>query len=85
MCQCCFEDIDQEDVCEIFDGFDMFEILFDCSDISVILCVCVQKLLFVYCEIINFVYYYEKFVEEVGKIIGIFQSMVKMWMFYVCK
>lgn len=80
-----FEDIDQEDVRQIPDGNDTPETSLDRSDTSAILRACVQKLSPAHREIINLVYYHEKSVEEVGKIIGIPQSTVKTRMFYARK
>lgn len=80
-----FEDIDQEDVRQIADGCDTPETSLDRSDTSAILRACVQKLSPAHREIINLVYYHEKSVEEVGKIIGIPQSTVKTRMFYARK
>lgn len=80
-----FEDIDQEDVRQIADNCDTPETSLDRSDTSAILRACVQKLSPAHREIINLVYYHEKSVEEVGKIIGIPQSTVKTRMFYARK
>lgn len=80
-----FEDIDQEDVRQIADDCDTPETSLDRSDTSAILRACVQKLSPAHREIINLVYYHEKSVEEVGKIIGIPQSTVKTRMFYARK
>ncbi|MDN4987391.1 sigma-70 family RNA polymerase sigma factor [Bradyrhizobium arachidis] len=80
-----FEDIDQEDVREIPDGSDTPEASLDRSDTSAILRACVQKLSPAHREIITLVYYHEKSVEEVGRIIGIPQSTVKTRMFYARK
>ena len=80
-----FEDIDQEDVRQIPDGADTPETSLDRSDTSAILRACVQKLSPAHREIINLVYYHEKSVEEVGRIIGIPQSTVKTRMFYARK
>ena len=80
-----FEDIDQDAVRQIADGCDTPETSLDRSDTSAILRACVQKLSPAHREIINLVYYHEKSVEEVGKIIGIPQSTVKTRMFYARK
>lgn len=80
-----FEDIDQEDVRQIPDDNDTPETSLDRSDTSAILRACVQKLSPAHREIINLVYYHEKSVEEVGRIIGIPQSTVKTRMFYARK
>jgi len=80
-----FEDIDQDDVREIADDSDTPETSLDRSDTSAILRACVQKLSPAHREIITLVYYHEKSVEEVGKIIGIPQSTVKTRMFYARK
>ncbi|WP_407115579.1 sigma-70 family RNA polymerase sigma factor [Bradyrhizobium sp. LMG 9283] len=80
-----FEDIDQEDVRQIPDANDTPETSLDRSDTSAILRACVQKLSPAHREIINLVYYHEKSVEEVGRIIGIPQSTVKTRMFYARK
>ncbi|MGY3032000.1 RNA polymerase sigma-70 factor (ECF subfamily) [Bradyrhizobium sp. USDA 4354] len=80
-----FEDIDQEDVRQIPDDTDTPETSLDRSDTSAILRACVQKLSPAHREIINLVYYHEKSVEEVGRIIGIPQSTVKTRMFYARK
>jgi RNA polymerase sigma-70 factor (ECF subfamily) len=79
------EDIDQDDVLEIADGSDTPEAALDRSNTSAILRACVAKLSPAHREIINLVYYHEKSVEEVGKIIGIPQSTVKTRMFYARK
>lgn len=80
-----FEDIDQEDVRQIPDGTDTPETSLDRNDTSAILRACVAKLSPAHREIINLVYYHEKSVEEVGRIIGIPQSTVKTRMFYARK
>ncbi|MHC2277714.1 RNA polymerase sigma-70 factor (ECF subfamily) [Bradyrhizobium diazoefficiens] len=80
-----FEDIDQEDVRQIPDDTDTPETSLDRSDTSAILRACVQKLSPAHREIITLVYYHEKSVEEVGRIIGIPQSTVKTRMFYARK
>ena len=80
-----FEDIDQDDVREIADDSDTPETSLDRSDTSAILRACVQKLSPAHREIITLVYYHEKSVEEVGKIIGIPQSTVKTRMLYARK
>src|SRR5882724_7168019 len=49
----------------------------DRSNTSAILRACVAKLSPAHREIINLVYYHEKSVEEVGRIIGVPQSTVK--------
>ena len=80
-----FEDIDQDDVRQIPDDAETPETSLDRNDTSAILRACVQKLSPAHREIINLVYYHEKSVEEVGKIIGIPQSTVKTRMFYARK
>ncbi|MEY9135305.1 RNA polymerase sigma-70 factor (ECF subfamily) [Bradyrhizobium diazoefficiens] len=80
-----FEDSDQEDVRQIPDDTDTPETSLDRSDTSAILRACVQKLSPAHREIITLVYYHEKSVEEVGRIIGIPQSTVKTRMFYARK
>lgn len=80
-----FEDIDQEDVRQIPDGYDTPETSLDRSDTSAILRACIAKLSPAHREIITLVYYHEKSVEEVGQIIGIPQSTVKTRMFYARK
>ncbi|QQO14474.1 sigma-70 family RNA polymerase sigma factor [Bradyrhizobium diazoefficiens] len=80
-----FEDIDQEDVRQIPDDTDTPETSLDRNDTSAILRACVAKLSPAHREIINLVYYHEKSVEEVGRIIGIPQSTVKTRMFYARK
>src|SRR6202789_3752642 len=79
------EDIEQEDVLEIADEADTPEVSLDRSKTSAILRACVAKLSPAHREIINLVYYHEKTVEEVGRIIGIPQSTVKTRMFYARK
>jgi RNA polymerase sigma-70 factor (ECF subfamily) len=79
------EDIDQDDVLEIADGADTPETALDRSRTNAILRACVAKLSAAHREIINLVYYHEKSVEEVGRIIGIPQSTVKTRMFYARK
>lgn len=80
-----FEDIDQEDVRQIPDDTDTPETSLDRNDTSAILRACVAKLSPAHREIINLIYYHEKSVEEVGRIIGIPQSTVKTRMFYARK
>jgi RNA polymerase sigma-70 factor (ECF subfamily) len=79
------EDIEQEDVLGIADGADNPEAAMDRSRTNAILRACVAKLSPAHREIINLVYYHEKSVEEVGRIIGIPQSTVKTRMFYARK
>jgi len=79
------EDIDQNDVLDIVDGADTPEQALDRSRTNAILRACVAKLSPAHREIINLVYYHEKSVEEVGRIIGIPQSTVKTRMFYARK
>jgi RNA polymerase sigma-70 factor (ECF subfamily) len=79
------EDIDQEEMLEIADHADTPEASLDRSSTSAILRACVAKLSPAHREIINLVYYHEKSVEEVGRIIGIPQSTVKTRMFYARK
>ncbi len=70
---------------EIADGGDTPEAALDRSRTSAILRACVAKLSPAHREIINLVYYHEKSVEEVGRIVGIPQSTVKTRMFYARK
>jgi RNA polymerase sigma-70 factor (ECF subfamily) len=70
---------------EIADEADTPEASLDRSNTSAILRSCVAKLSPAHREIINHVYYHEKTVEEVGRIIGIPQSTVKTRMFYARK
>ena len=77
-----FEDIDQEDVREIADDSDTPEASLDRSTTSEILRACVAKLSPAHREIINLVYYHEKSVEEVAKIVGVPAATVKTRMFY---
>jgi RNA polymerase sigma-70 factor (ECF subfamily) len=79
------EDVDQNDVLEIADGADTPEQALDRSRTNAILRACVAKLSPAHREIVNLVYYHEKSVEEVGRIIGIPQSTVKTRMFYARK
>ncbi|MGA2287242.1 sigma-70 family RNA polymerase sigma factor [Bradyrhizobium sp.] len=79
------EDIDQEEMLEIADHGETPEASLDRSSTSAILRACVAKLSPAHREIINLVYYHEKSVEEVGKIIGIPPSTVKTRMFYARK
>jgi RNA polymerase sigma-70 factor, ECF subfamily len=79
------EDIDQEEMLEIADHRETPEASLDRSSTSAILRACVAKLSPAHREIINLVYYHEKSVEEVGKIIGIPPSTVKTRMFYARK
>jgi RNA polymerase sigma-70 factor, ECF subfamily len=79
------EDIDQEEMLEIADDAETPEACLDRSNTSAILRACVSKLSPAHREIVNLVYYHEKSVEEVGKIIGIPQSTVKTRMFYARK
>ncbi|KPF94165.1 RNA polymerase subunit sigma [Rhodopseudomonas sp. AAP120] len=79
------EDIDQDDVLEIADGADNPEAALDRTRTSDILRACIAKLSPAHREIINLVYYHEKSVEEVGRIVGIPQSTVKTRMFYARK
>ncbi|MGP9813990.1 sigma-70 family RNA polymerase sigma factor [Rhodopseudomonas sp. NSM] len=79
------EDIDQDDVLEIPDSADTPEAALDRSRTSDILRTCIAKLSPAHREIIHLVYYHEKSVEEVGRLIGIPQSTVKTRMFYARK
>ena len=79
------EDIDQDDVLDIADGADNPEAALERSRTSDILRACIAKLSPAHREIINLVYYHEKSVEEVGRIVGIPQSTVKTRMFYARK
>ncbi|KIZ39902.1 MULTISPECIES: sigma-70 family RNA polymerase sigma factor [Rhodopseudomonas] len=79
------EDIEQADVLEIVDGADTPEAALERSRTNAILRACVAQLSEAHREIINLVYYHEKSVEEVGRIIGIPQSTVKTRMFYARK
>ncbi|WP_322518332.1 sigma-70 family RNA polymerase sigma factor [Rhodopseudomonas palustris] len=79
------EDIDQDDVLEIPDGADTPEAALDRSRTSDILRTCIAKLSPAHREIIHLVYYHEKTVEEVGRLVGIPQSTVKTRMFYARK
>ncbi|ABD09351.1 sigma-24 (FecI-like) [Rhodopseudomonas palustris HaA2] len=79
------EDIDQDDVLEIPDGADTPEAALDRSRTSDILRSCIAKLSPAHREIIHLVYYHEKSVEEVGRLVGIPQSTVKTRMFYARK
>jgi RNA polymerase sigma-70 factor (ECF subfamily) len=79
------EDIDQDDVLEIPDGADTPEAALERTRTSDILRACIAKLSPAHREIINLVYYHEKSVEEVGRIVGIPQSTVKTRMFYARK
>ena len=79
------EDIDQDDVLDIPDGADTPEAALERTRTSDILRACIAKLSPAHREIINLVYYHEKSVEEVGRIVGIPQSTVKTRMFYARK
>ncbi|RJF74695.1 sigma-70 family RNA polymerase sigma factor [Rhodopseudomonas palustris] len=79
------EDIDQDDVLDIPDGADNPEAALERSRTSDILRACIARLTPAHREIINLVYYHEKSVEEVGRIVGIPQSTVKTRMFYARK
>ncbi|ETR78140.1 RNA polymerase sigma factor [Afipia sp. P52-10] len=79
------EDLDQDEVQQIADSGDTPEISMDRSQTSATLRNAIAKLSPAHREIIDLVYYHEKSVEEVGKIIGIPQATVKTRMFYARK
>ena len=76
------EDLDQEEVRRIPDEAETPEASLSRSSISAILHACVEKLSPAHREIIDLVYYHEKSVEEVARIIGIPRNTVKTRMFY---
>ena len=79
------EDLDQEEVRRIPDEAETPEASLNRADTSAILRACVEKLSPAHREIIDLVYYHEKSVEEVARIIGIPQNTVKTRLFYARK
>jgi RNA polymerase sigma-70 factor (ECF subfamily) len=79
------EDLDQEEVRRIPDEAETPEASLNRADTSAILHACVEKLSPAHREIIDLVYYHEKSVEEVARIIGIPQNTVKTRLFYARK
>ena len=79
------EKLDDESADAIEDDADDPEVALAKKDKAAVLRQCLEQLSAEHREIVNLVYYHEKSVEEVGKIIGIPQSTVKTRMFYARK
>jgi RNA polymerase sigma-70 factor (ECF subfamily) len=79
------EALDDETAEAIEDTSDDPEVALDKKDKSAAIRKCLQKLSAEHREIIDLVYYHEKSVEEVAKIVGIPENTVKTRMFYARK
>jgi RNA polymerase sigma-70 factor (ECF subfamily) len=79
------EELDDETAEAIEDTSDDPEVALDKKDKSAAIRKCLQKLSAEHREIIDLVYYHEKSVEEVAKIVGIPENTVKTRMFYARK
>jgi RNA polymerase sigma-70 factor (ECF subfamily) len=79
------EELDDETAEAIEDPSDDPEVSLDKKDKSAAIRKCLQKLSAEHREIIDLVYYHEKSVEEVAKIVGIPENTVKTRMFYARK
>jgi len=79
------EELDDETAQAIEDTSDDPEVALDKKDKSAAIRKCLQKLSAEHREIIDLVYYHEKSVEEVAKIVGIPENTVKTRMFYARK
>jgi len=79
------EELDDETAEAIEDTSDDPEVASDKKDKSAAIRKCLQKLSAEHREIIDLVYYHEKSVEEVAKIVGIPENTVKTRMFYARK
>jgi len=79
------EELDDETAEAIEDPSDDPEVSLDKKDKSAAIRKCLEKLSAEHREIIDLVYYHEKSVEEVAKIVGIPENTVKTRMFYARK
>jgi RNA polymerase sigma-70 factor, ECF subfamily len=79
------EELDDEAAEAIEDPSDDPEVALDKKDKSASIRKCLEKLSAEHREIIDLVYYHEKSVEEVAKIVGIPENTVKTRMFYARK
>ena len=79
------EELDDETAQAIEDPGDDPEVAMQKKDTSVVLRQCLTKLSAEHREIIDLVYYHEKSVEEVSKIVGVPENTVKTRMFYARK
>jgi RNA polymerase sigma-70 factor, ECF subfamily len=79
------EELDDEAAEAIEDTSDNPEVALDKKDKSAAIRKCLEKLSAEHREIIDLVYYHEKSVEEVAKIVGIPENTVKTRMFYARK
>jgi RNA polymerase sigma-70 factor (ECF subfamily) len=77
--------IDREEVIEIVDPTDTPDVALERKKTNATLRACLGKLSPAHREIIDLVYYHEKSVAEVSKIVGIPQATVKSRMFYARK
>ena len=79
------EELDDETAQAIEDHGDDPEVAMQKKDTSTVLRQCMTKLSAEHREIIDLVYYHEKSVEEVAKIVGVPENTVKTRMFYARK
>jgi RNA polymerase sigma-70 factor (ECF subfamily) len=79
------EDLDQDEVMEIADNAEGPEANMERAQTSAALRQAIGQLSSAHREIIDLVYYHEKSVEEVSRIVGIPQATVKTRMFYARK
>ena len=79
------EELDDETAEAIEDPSDDPEVALDKKDKSAAIRKCLEKLSAEHREIIDLVYYHEKSVEEVAKIVGVPENTVKTRMFYARK
>jgi RNA polymerase sigma-70 factor (ECF subfamily) len=79
------EELDDETAQAIEDPGDDPEVAMQKKDTSEALRECLKKLSAEHREIIDLVYYHEKSVEEVAKIVGVPENTVKTRMFYARK
>lgn len=76
------EPLDDEVAAEIEDTADDPEILIDKKDRSAVIRNCLSRLSAAHREVVDLVYYHEKSVDEVARIVGVPASTVKTRMFY---
>src|SRR6266700_580030 len=79
------EELDDETAAAIEDQGDDPEVAMQKKDTGAVLRQCMTKLSAEHREIIDLVYYHEKSVEEVAKIVGVPENTVKTRMFYARK
>jgi RNA polymerase sigma-70 factor (ECF subfamily) len=79
------EELDDETAQAIEDQSDDPEVAMQKKDTSAVLRQCMTKLSAEHREIVDLVYYHEKSVEEVAKIVGVPENTVKTRMFYARK